>query len=101
RLDSAAAIAKALLAADLDVFHVSGSSLGDTAMAGRLLELCERLHAAGVALSFDPNVRKELAGEPAYRRTVDALIRRSRYFLPSEEDAAALFPDEAFPDFAA
>jgi sugar/nucleoside kinase (ribokinase family) len=56
------------------------------------------LDAAGVALSFDPNVRKELAGDPGYSRAVDALIARCRHFLPSEEDMAVLFPGD---DFAA
>lgn len=101
RLDPAPDIARAMQAPDLDVFHLSGSSLGDPNMAATLLDLATRLHADGVALSFDPNVRKELIGDPGYRRTVDALVHLSSYFLPSEEDAEVLFPGEGFDAIAA
>jgi sugar/nucleoside kinase (ribokinase family) len=93
-------IATSMLATGIDVFHISGSSLGDAAMARTLLDLAERLHAEGVILSLDPNVRKELAGDPVYRSTVDRLLALSAYVLPSEEDAAVLFPGEAFDAFA-
>jgi len=92
------AIAAKMIDAGIDAFHVSGSTLGDPGMAATLVALCAALDAAGVALSFDPNVRKELAGDPGYRRTVAALTERCRYFLPSEEDMAVLFPGD---DFAA
>ena len=100
-IDPAPELARALLAQDLDVFHISGSSLGDPKMAATLLDLAKLLHTDGVALSFDPNVRKELIGDPVYRRTVDALVHISHYFLPSEEDAEALFPGEGIDAIAA
>jgi sugar/nucleoside kinase (ribokinase family) len=92
------AIAARLIAAGTDIFHVSGSTLGDPAMAATVVTLCAALDAAGVALSFDPNVRKELAGDPGYRRAVETLTASCRYFLPSAEDMAVLFPGD---DFAA
>jgi sugar/nucleoside kinase (ribokinase family) len=98
RLGEPQAIAARLIAAGTDIFHVSGSTLGDPGMAATLTALCEALDDAGVALSFDPNVRKELAGDPGYRRAVDRLTASCRYFLPSEEDLAVLFPGD---DFAA
>jgi sugar/nucleoside kinase (ribokinase family) len=98
RLGEPQAVAAKLIAAGIDTFHVSGSTLGDPGMAKMVVALCAALDAAGVALSFDPNVRKELAGDPGYRRAVDALTASCRYFLPSEEDMAVLFPGD---DFAA
>ena len=94
------AVADALIAMGLDAFHISGSSLGDPAMAEKLMSLCRKLHAGGVPLSFDPNIRKELLGDPGYRRTVDALLDLSSFILPSEEDTAVLFPGESFDSFA-
>ena len=94
------AVATAMIDEGLDAFHVSGSSLGDPAMALRIMALCQKLHASGVALSFDPNVRKELLGDPGYRRTVDKLLGLSSFILPSEEDTAVLFPGESFDSFA-
>ena len=52
------------------------------------------------SISLDPNIRKELLGDPGYRTVVDELTRLATYFLPSEEDAAVLFPGEAFETYA-
>ena len=93
-------VANAMIDMGLHAFHVSGSSLGDPAMVGKIMALCRKLHAGGVALSFDPNVRKELLGDPGYRRTVDDLLALSSFILPSEEDTAVLFPGEGFDSFA-
>ena len=100
RFEASASVADALIAMGLDAFHISGSSLGDPAMAEKLMTLCKKLHAGGVPLSFDPNVRKELLGDPGYRRTVDELLELSSLILPSEEDTAVLFPGETFDSFA-
>lgn len=100
RFGAADGAAATMIALGLDAFHVSGSSLGDPAMAEAIMALCGKLHDRGVPLSFDPNIRKELIGDPGYRRTVDRLLGLSAYVLPSEEDAAVLFPGEAFDAFA-
>jgi sugar/nucleoside kinase (ribokinase family) len=100
RFEGSDTVANALIAIGLDAFHVSGSSLGDAAMAEKLMTLCRKLRAGGVPLSFDPNVRKELLGDPGYRRTVDELLELSSFILPSEEDTAVLFPGETFDSFA-
>ena len=85
----------------LDFMHVSGSALGDAGMAAKVLRACKTLHAKGVKISFDPNVRKELIGNPAYFDSVREMIGLSNVFLPSEEDAVTLFPGRDLPDFAA
>jgi sugar/nucleoside kinase (ribokinase family) len=100
RLGEPKDLANAMLGSGIEIFHVSGSSLGDPAMAARLFALARRLHERGVKLSLDPNIRKELLGDPAYRRTVEALTERASFFLPSEEDAAILFPGETFESWA-
>ena len=95
-----AAIA-ALLDFNLDAMHVSGSALSDGGMANKVLRVCKALHDNGVAVSFDPNVRKELIGNPAYFAAVKEMIGMSSIFLPSEEDVLTLFPGRALEDYAA
>ena len=84
-----------------DVLHVSGSALGDPNMGAKVVRLCKALHAAGVKISFDPNVRKELIGNAAYFDLVREVLALSSIFLPSEDDAATLFPDQSLDDYAA
>jgi len=83
-----------------EIFHISGSTLGNPAMAEAALETCRALRERGTRISFDPNVRKELLGDAGYRRAVDALTAMASFFLPSEEDAAVLFPGEGFEAYA-
>ena len=85
----------------LDVMHVSGSALGDNAMAAKIVRSCQALHGKGVRISFDPNIRKELMGSPAYLEAVRTILGLARIFLPSEEDAAVLFPGQSLDEFAA
>ena len=96
-----ATILKRLGDAHLDIMHISGSSLPNPRMAKAILTICDALHADGVRISFDPNVRKELAYEAGYLSSVRKLMAISTYFLPSEEDAAVLFPNRGFDDYAA
>jgi len=98
--DDAVAILARLRAFKLDVLHVSGSSLADPRMAATILEVCEALHAEGIRLSFDPNLRKELARDAAYRTVAQRLIAISSYFLPSDDDLAILCPGQSFESVA-
>ncbi len=84
----------------LDAFHISGSTLGDPNMAAAALDICRALHGQGVPISFDPNIRKELIADPAYMDTVRALLGIATFALPSEEDAAILFPGQPFDAYA-
>jgi sugar/nucleoside kinase (ribokinase family) len=95
-----AAIA-ALDAFGLDVMHVSGSALSDEGMCAKVLRVCKALHAKGATISFDPNMRKELVGNPAYFAAVGEMIDMTGIFLPSEDDAAALFPGRDLESVAA
>jgi sugar/nucleoside kinase (ribokinase family) len=84
-----------------EIFHISGSTLGDPAMRTTALAVCRALHGQGTAISFDPNVRKELLRDRGYLDAVSELMGLSRYFLPSEEDAEVLFPGQSFDTYAA
>ncbi|MEQ1951629.1 sugar kinase [Mesorhizobium sp. CN2-181] len=84
----------------LAAFHISGSTLGNPAMAKAALVICRALHDAGVAISFDPNIRKELLADPSYMETVRSLLAISAFVLPSAEDFEVLFPGEEFGTFS-
>jgi sugar/nucleoside kinase (ribokinase family) len=90
-----------LLGFALDVIHVSGSALSSPEMAGKILHLCKALHENGVRVSFDPNIRKELLGDPGYFGVVNQLIDICSMFLPSDADAEVLFPGEELETYAA
>ncbi len=85
----------------VDVMHVSGSALSNPEMCAKVLHVCKALHGEGVTISFDPNLRKELMGNPSYFDAVAAMMAISTIFLPSEDDAAALFPGKTMAAFAA
>lgn len=84
----------------LDFLHVSGAALGDAVMRAKILEICRGLHAKGVRISFDPNVRKELIDSPDYFAAVREILAMCVVFLPSDDDVEALFPDETLDHFA-
>jgi len=90
----------ALADCNLDVMHVSGSALGGAQAARDIVTMCEMLHARGVKISFDPNIRKELIGDPGYFGAVRRLMEFCTIFLPSDADAEMLFPGEAIESFA-
>jgi sugar/nucleoside kinase (ribokinase family) len=91
----------AFLAAGVQVLHISGSTLGDPDLRGRALAICRGLQARGVAISIDPNIRTELMTDAGYLEVVRALMGMAAYVLPSDADAALLFPGRAFEDWSA
>ena len=99
-LPAPAQAAEGFLAAGTRLFHISGSSLGDPAMRATLHDLALRLKRAGVALSVDPNIRAELMRDAGYPDTVRALVALADYVLPSDADAAVLWPGADFADWA-
>ena len=99
-IDGSQAVINALLAFGLDYFHVSGTALSNDSMCATTLSVCRALHVDGVKISFDPNVRKELAGNNCYMAAVWEIIGFCSIFLPSEDDAAMLFPHQNLAEFA-
>ena len=69
--------AAALLAAGVSMIHVSGSALGDAGMRRRVVDLVGRLSAQGVALSLDPNVRREEIRDTGYMATLHDLVAQA------------------------
>jgi sugar/nucleoside kinase (ribokinase family) len=98
--DGGDATIDALKAFKLDYMHVSGASLSNADMCASILRVCRALHADGVKISFDPNVRKELMGNASYFSAVNEIMNLCSIFLPSEDDAATLFPQQPFTQFA-
>lgn len=82
------------------IMHVSGSVLASAAMREKVLRICKVLHGRDTAISYDPNIRKELISDPDYFTTVNELMAICTYFLPSEEDADVLFPGESLESYA-
>ena len=93
--------AEAMIRAGVTCLHISGSTLGDPGMRNTALALCKSLHAQGVAISIDPNIRTELMRDAGYLLAVRAIIAMATYVLPSDADAAALWPGQAFEAWAA
>ena len=94
------AAVKKLIDFGTGIIHVSGSVLSGTEMREKVMNVCRALHKRGTAISFDPNIRKELVNDPTYFDAVSELIDICTYFLPSEEDADILFPNEEIIDFS-
>ena len=82
----------------VDWFHVSGSSLGDPKMAAVILDLFDAVRAGGGKISYDPNVRKEIASNPDYAPMVQRVLAGTDLFLPSSEDMDALYPGASEDD---
>ena len=89
------------LAAGITVLHISGSMLGGAAMRAAAVDACARLHAKGVAISIDPNIRTELMTDRGYLDAVTRIMAMAAYVLPSDADAGLLFPGEAFDSWSA
>lgn len=89
-----------MLRAGVSVLHISGSTLGDPAMRMTALALCRALHAQGVGISIDPNIRPELMRDAGYLQAVHTIVGLARYVLPSDADAAALWPGQPFEHWA-
>ena len=94
------AMIERLAAFGTGIMHVSGSVLASADMCEKVLHVCKELHRRGVRISFDPNIRKELIGDPSYFSAVNELMGMCAYFLPSDDDAATLFPGEPLNSFA-
>ena len=101
RMPSGAEAEASFLASGITVLHISGSMLGDHAMRAVAVDVCQRLHAKGIAISVDPNIRTELLTDPGYLTSVNQLMAMATYVLPSDVDAALLFPGQPFDAWSA
>jgi sugar/nucleoside kinase (ribokinase family) len=101
RMPDGDTIEPGFLAAGITVLHISGSMLGDAAMRAAAVDAASRLHRRGVAISVDPNIRTELMTDAGYLDAVNRLMAMATYVLPSDADAALLFPGQSFEDWSA
>ncbi|MEW7006595.1 carbohydrate kinase family protein [Lentilitoribacter sp. EG35] len=79
------------------IFHISGSSLGNTALRSGIMNIVEEVASVG-EISFDPNIRQELMSDPETRCCLDKIMDVATYLLPSDADIDFLFPDSSPED---
>ncbi len=68
--------------------HFGGISLARSPLAERLVALATHLHAVGVAISYDPNVRNLM--DERYLATFERMCRLASIIKLSDEDVAGL-----------
>src|SRR4051812_6644623 len=79
--------------------HVVGSSLISPAMTETILHAAERIKAKGGTISFDPNIRREIAGSPGLKEALAHVLALTDLYLPSG-DELLLFAKSSDPDVA-
>lgn len=68
-------------------FHIMGCSLyADPSFAKEILKTAERAVEMGAKISFDPNIRKELMGDPGTGDIVNEILDLTSVFLPGTEE---------------
>ena len=71
------------------IVHFGSLSLVREPLAGRLLNIAERVHAAGKRIAFDPNYRNLM--DDNYRPTLQRVAALADYIKVSDEDLSGLF----------
>ncbi len=70
--------------------HVSGPSLFSARIIEMTTRAIEMVKGNGGTVSFDPNIRKEVAGDPEVRAALGAMLRSCDTFLPSGDELTLL-----------
>ncbi len=91
--------ADTMIRAGVTCLHISGSTLGDPAMRATALALCQVMQTNGIRISIDPNIRPELLRDKGYLYAVRSIMAMATYVLPSDADAAFLWPGREFTDW--
>ena len=82
--------------------HVSGPSLFSAGIIEMTTRAIELVKGKGGTVSFDPNIRKEVVGDPEVRSALAALLASCDTFLPSGDEltllTAAATPDAAISE---
>ena len=76
-----------------DVLHISGATFGSPSLGAAALLAMQTAGKAGIALSFDPNIRPELFHDEAVSGAIERAIDQARWLFPSEDDLRTLRPD--------
>jgi D-tagatose-1,6-bisphosphate aldolase subunit GatZ/KbaZ len=70
--------------------HVSGPSLFSASIIEMTIKAAELVKSNGGTISFDPNIRKEVVGDPEVRAALAAMLACCDTFLPSGEELMLL-----------
>jgi D-tagatose-bisphosphate aldolase class II non-catalytic subunit len=70
--------------------HVSGPSLFSASIIDMTIKAAELVKSNGGTISFDPNIRKEVVGDPEVRAALAAMLACCDTFLPSGEELMLL-----------
>jgi tagatose kinase len=70
--------------------HFTGSSLGIPAILDLAEPAIALVKGNGGTVSFDPNMRKELLGDPGFRRAVNAIVAATDVLLPSGDELSLI-----------
>lgn len=70
--------------------HVMGSSLFSPPLVEAAEQAVKHVKAQGGAVSFDPNIRKEMLAFPGMREALGAVLRQCDLFLPSGPELTLL-----------
>ena len=70
--------------------HVMGSSLFSPPLIEAAMNAIEQVKGRGGTVSFDPNIRKEMLGDPETRATLATVLQRCDTFLPSGPELTLL-----------
>lgn len=87
--------------ANCEHLHVSGSSLLPGEVSRFVREAVEQVADRGGTISFDPNIRPQLARNPQVLADARAIVKRCSIFLPSEAEIGVLTSTTAEPDIVA
>jgi len=68
--------------------HVMGSGLPVPAVAAMVLKAIPAIKARGGTVSFDPNIRVEMLGDPSAKEIFATVLAATDLFLPSGEEIA-------------
>ncbi|PYE81171.1 sugar kinase [Pseudoroseicyclus aestuarii] len=72
--------------AGADHLHVMGSALAAPGLAPTVLQALDAVKGQGGTVSFDPNLRKEMARAPGLRPALERVLEACDLFLPSGEE---------------
>ncbi|MFZ2056226.1 MAG: D-tagatose-bisphosphate aldolase, class II, non-catalytic subunit [Acidimicrobiales bacterium] len=78
------------LLAECGHLHVSGASLFSAHLSEMTMKAVELVKSNGGSISFDPNIRKEVASDPEVRAALETMLEYCDTFLPSGEELTLL-----------
>lgn len=85
---------------DVDIVHVGSIACVLEPGASDVRRIVERAAERGARVTFDPNIRPTLVGDPTAAERVREIVALSTLVKLSEEDAAALHPGLSLDDVA-